>query len=241
MASQPVYYVTYVDPTGGSACPRVPQTQGQVVHLANLPPHQHPGPSANRGYPLTPLYPGLRTQDNNPPPPSVPGSNTNTHDAGGDPRATNNKHLRGAHNLVVPREPKKLKWAMFLVGNLISVAVVVSEIAEFNVCFDEKLSDDDEYTAEEDADYVFAYTMLSLIFGLLVDASSALILSTIYLSPLDIKSAHEIPPGDMRSCAGTAMVKCVAPFFWGLVYLSGSLASISYGETRRVAAGSKGL
>ncbi|CAM9412445.1 unnamed protein product, partial [Ectocarpus sp. 8 AP-2014] len=129
---------------------------------------------------------------------------------------------------------------MFLVGNLISVAVVVPEIAEFNVCFDEKLSDDDEYTTEEDADHVFAFTMLSLILGLLVDASSAFILSTIYRSPLDIKSAHKIPPGDMRSCAGTAMVKCVAPFFWDLVYVSMSLASINYAENSPCGGGVEG-
>lgn len=130
---------------------------------------------------------------------------------------------------------------MFLVGNLISVAVVVSEIVEINVCFDEKLNDDDEYTTEENTFNVFAWTIVSLVLGLLVDASSAFILSTIYRSPLDIKSAHKIPPGDMRGCVGTAMVKCVAPFSWGLVYLCGSFASISYGITHRAAAGSEDL
>ncbi|CAM9405396.1 unnamed protein product [Ectocarpus fasciculatus] len=241
MASQPVYYVTYVNPAGGSAGAPVLQNQGQVVHLANLPPHQHPGPSVNRGYPPAPPHPGLRTQDNDPPPPPYPGPSINTNGAGGDPRATNNKHRGGEDAPVVPIEKKTLKWVMFLVGNLISVAVVVSEIAEVNVCFDEKLSDDDdEYTTEENAENLFGWTIVSLILGLLVDVSSALILSANYRSPLDIKSAHMIPPGDMRSCVGTAMVKCVAPFSWGLVYLSGSLASIAYGDNSPCGGGVEG-
>lgn len=120
---------------------------------------------------------------------------------------------------------------MFLVGNLISVAVVVSEIAEFDVCFDETLSDDDDkYTPEQAASTVFTWTMISLVVGLSIDASSALILSAIYRSPLDIKSAHKIPPGDMRNCVGTAMLKCVAPFSWAVVYFSGPCSSIYFGD-----------
>lgn len=117
---------------------------------------------------------------------------------------------------------------MFLVGNLISIAVVVSEISELSVCFDENLDDDDD-TPEENAQNTYEWTMFILILGLWVDVFSAVTLSAIYHSPLDIKSAHKIPPGDMRHCGGTVIINFLTPFSWGLVYLLGGLVCTMYG------------
>lgn len=129
---------------------------------------------------------------------------------------------------MVEREKRKRKWVMFLLGNLISIAVVVSEIAQADVCFSENLDDDDN-TPEENAENTYFYTMFSLILGLWVDVFSAVILSVIYRSPLDIKSVHKIPSGDMRSCGGTLMINFLAPFSWGLVYFAGGFTSLMYG------------
>ncbi|CAN0086080.1 unnamed protein product, partial [Hapterophycus canaliculatus] len=162
-----------------------------------------------RGYAL-PEFPGVNGDD----------------DAAGGRRAASRP---GAGVTVVEKENRRRKWAMFLVGNLISVAVVVSEISELSVCFEENLSDDDD-PPEENASYAYQYMMSILVLGLWVDIFSAVTLSAIYGSPLDIKSAHKIPPGDMRHCGGTVMVNFLAPFSWSVIYLFGGLVSVYYGQ-----------
>lgn len=216
-----------MNPAGGNAGPPPPQYPGPGVHVANPAAPQYPGPRANGGRPPPPPYPALRAHNaNQPPPPPYHGPGVDYEGDGGDRW---NKHRREASSAVVQTESRKRKWAMFLVGNLISVAVVVSEIAELSVCFDENLSDDED-TPQENASSTYGWMMFSLILGLWVDVFSAVALSVIYRSPLDIKSAHKIPPGDMRNCGGTAMINFLAPFFWGLVYFSGGFVSIMYGE-----------
>jgi len=118
---------------------------------------------------------------------------------------------------------------MFVAGNLISIAVVVSEVASLEVCFDENLDDDDD-TPEENADRAYSYMMFLLVLGLWIDVFSAVTLSAIYRSPLDIKSAHKVPPGDMRHCGGTCMINFLGPFSWFLVYLFGGLISVHFGQ-----------
>lgn len=48
-------------------------------------------------------------------------------------------------------EERRKKWAMFAAGNLISAAVVISDIAQLDVCYDEYIDDfdDDEIGSEE--------------------------------------------------------------------------------------------
>lgn len=118
---------------------------------------------------------------------------------------------------------------MFVAGNLISIAVVVSEIASLDVCFDENLEDDDD-TPEENAESTYSWMMFLLVLGLWIDVFSAVTLSVIYRSPLDIKSAHKIPPGDMRHCGATCMINFLGPFSWFLVYLFGGIISASFGK-----------
>ena len=114
---------------------------------------------------------------------------------------------------------------MFLVGNLIFVATIVFEIAELKAYVAENTSDNDD-TPQENYFNTPYYLMGVWIFGLLVDVFSAIVLSAIYGSPLDIKSVHKIPPGDMRHCGGTATINFLSPFWWFLVYFLGGLESL---------------
>ncbi|CAM9172220.1 unnamed protein product, partial [Scytosiphon promiscuus] len=129
----------------------------------------------------------------------------------------------------VKKEVRRRKWAMFVLGNVISFAVVASEIAELGVCFEENLGDDDDLP-EDNAAFAYGWMLFTLVLGLWVDVFSAVTLSVIYGSPLDIKSVHKIPAGDMRHCGGTIMVNFLAPFSWCLIYLSGGLVSVYYGQ-----------
>ncbi|CAN0092072.1 unnamed protein product [Ectocarpus sp. 4 AP-2014] len=129
---------------------------------------------------------------------------------------------------------------MFVLGNLISLAVVASEIGELSVCFEENLDEEDDDPPELNASRAYVGLMFTLVLGLLVDFISAVLLSLVYRSPLDIKSAHKIPPGDMRHCGGTCLVHFVAPFSWGLVYWAGGYASIMYGDNAPCGGGTGG-
>ena len=133
---------------------------------------------------------------------------------------------------------RRLKhWAMFMAGNLISAAVVISEIAQLDICFDEAVEDVDvdgissaeqEEEIAEDASLTNGLMMFTLIFGLWVEVFSATALSLIYRSPLDIKSVHKIPSDDMRSCGASVIIHFLAPFSWAMIYLCGGLASMSF-------------
>ncbi len=128
-------------------------------------------------------------------------------------------------------ETRIWKWTSFLVGNLISVAGIVYEIAGLEkVCID--WSDDDiseqEFDDEEDdTEGITSYDwmMMTLIIGLWVDVFSAVSLSAVYRSPLDIKSAYKIPPEDSRNSRMMAIVHFLAPFSWGVVYFFGAFSS----------------
>lgn len=224
-----------MNPAGGSVGPPAPQYPGPGVHrvnhpapqysgpglhVANPPVPQYPGPAANGGYPPPPPYPGLRTRAQNGSPPAGGGAHQ---------PATDNNHRGDAHPAVVQKESRKGKWAMFLVGNLIFIAGIVFEIEKFDVCFDENLGDDDD-TPEENAELLDEWMMSLLIFGLWIDVFSAILLSVVYQSPLDIKSVHKIPPGDMRNLKMTAIVNFLAPFSWGVLYFWGGLMSNAYGD-----------
>lgn len=147
--------------------------------------------------------------------------------------------MAGVDNPAVKKENRGLKWAMFIFGNIISFAVVVFEISTLSVCFEENLRDDDD-PPEERADSAYSFLLIALVLGLLIDTSSAMVLSKIYESPLDIKSVHKIPPEDMRQCGGTVMIYFLAPLFWGLVYVVGGIASHYYGQNAPCGGGNGG-
>lgn len=153
------------------------------------------------------------------------------------PVAGTSAQVNPADSGVVKAERRRRKWAMFVLGNLISASVVISELAELNVCFAEYVGnvDDDDLTSGEiedrknyEASVTNGVMMFTLIFGLWVDVFSALTLSLIYRSPLDIKSVHKIPYDDVRNCGGMVIVFFLAPFSWAVIYLFGGVASIYF-------------
>lgn len=152
------------------------------------------------------------------------------------------RRRRETRPTVLPSESRIWKWALFLVGNLVTVAGVVYEIAELDVCFDEKthVAEDDDDTPEENAENALNYTMIMFVVGLWVDVFSAVSLSAVYRYPLDIKSAHLIPPGDVRNARMKAIVDFLVPFSWGTVYFLGGLVSMMHGENSACGGGAGG-
>lgn len=238
-------YSTYPASQGGSG--------GNPVPISNPAPPSYgeyvSGNSTTRSNPVPPSYVvhvgGNPVPQRNPVPPTndVEYVGGYVHDAGNDgPSApTGAAVTQGGtnDNGVVKVETRRKKWAMFVVGNLISAAVVISEIAELDICFDESLigMDDDAITSAEleagidrEAELTNGVMMFTLIFGLWVEVFSAIILSLKYRSPLDIKSVHKIPSDDMRSCGASVIINFLAPFSWAIIYLFGGLASIYFGS-----------
>ncbi|CBN79533.1 expressed unknown protein [Ectocarpus siliculosus] len=223
--------------------PRPPAYQAATTTVLG-----YPGLNAQNGAPCppayqaattttVPAYPGINVQHRGYFP-AAPGADSSSDDPSGSRRGTKKKKEEAATE--VARESRKWKWAMFVLGNLISLAVVASEIGELNVCFEENLDEDDDDTPEENASRAYGGLMFTLVLGLLVDFISAVLLSLVYRSPLDIKSTHKIPPGDMRHCGGTCLVHFVAPFSWGLVYWAGGYVSIMYGDNAPCGGGTGG-
>lgn len=129
---------------------------------------------------------------------------------------------------------RRKHWTSFVAGNLNSVAVIVLLIARLNdVCYDESIwSDDDvqgsldgEDPSESSASSIKDTVLFTLAFGFMVDIFFAVVLSSIYQSPLDLKSVHKLPPEDLLSCGEYFMVLVLAPFSWALLYLFGGTAS----------------
>lgn len=90
--------------------------------------------------------------------------------------------------------------------------------------------DDDDTDVDAHAETTYHWILFSLIFGLWADVTSAVILSVIYRSPLDIKSVHKIPADDDRNCGGTFIVLFLAPFSWALICFSVGYASIQFAD-----------
>lgn len=147
------------------------------------------------------------------------------------------------NDIVVKERLRPKKWALFLGGNVISAAVVFSEIAQTAVLFRQFLRETDKNTnggeanagenkCYDDASTLRFFAMFALIFGLLTELSFTVGLSLIYRSPLDIKSAHKIPHNDTRSCVGAMMVNVFAPFSWGVIYTCGGI--VGFGLNTRL-------
>ena len=128
------------------------------------------------------------------------------------------------------------KWTLFVVGNLISAAVVVSEISQAKFIFDEYLRESVNNVVEggdrsarenecDHADLLRFLVMFTLVFGLLTELFFAVGLSLIYRSPLDIKSSRKVPR-DAQPCGSLLMVNVFAPFSWGIIYASGGIVGL---------------
>lgn len=222
---------------------------GNPVQLSNPAPPSYGeyvcGNSATRSNPVPPSYVvhvgGNPVPQGNPVPPTNDEEYVGGYDDGnGGPSApTGAAVTQGgtSDNGVVKVETRRKKWAMFVAGNLISAAVVISEIAGLDICFDEAgFGKDDDVTSsaeleaerDREAELTNGVMMFTLIFGLWVEVFSASILSLKYRSPLDIKSVHKIPSDDMRSCGASVIINFLAPFSWAIIYLFGGIASIYF-------------
>lgn len=141
-------------------------------------------------------------------------------------------------NRRIRRQRSYCRWMMFFVGILLSAGAVGLEIGQLDVCFDEQFGHVDfdiptEYFKwVEHQEYSTAFTknivIAALAFGLAVEVLSGIVLSRVYRSPLDIKSVHKIPPGDLRSMLGNTFLFFLAPFSWAIIYILGGVASIFF-------------
>ena len=134
-------------------------------------------------------------------------------------------------------EVRWARWAMFLIGNAISTAVVIYEMTQLAVCFDGFVGEldgellDSADIADQvafDASLTRDIVMFALGYSLLAEVVSVIALSVTYRSPLDMKSVHKVPPNDVRNCCASMNVFFLAPFSWALIYLLGGTASIYY-------------
>lgn len=141
------------------------------------------------------------------------------------------------------------QWAMFVAGNLICIAVIVSVMARLvDACFNEFTeggNDDDDDADDVDESFTKeppqAFTKLptkelvfaTLVSGLMVDTYFAVFLSIVYRSPVGLKSVHKVPSEALSSTSGKMNVCVLAPFSWALIYLLGGIASqyVSWNST----------
>ena len=175
------------------------------------------------GNPAAPLTPAQHA--------SASGGGVRDYGVGGEPNQTDNDIG------VIEPELRWRMWILFAVEKLASTTCIAFEIYTLDVCFDENIWDDqtslETTEVAELLDYeakrTYYIVLFTLIFGLVVEIVSAVVLSCIYGSPLDIKSVHRIPPNDLRNCGGNLMVFFLAPFSWAVIYLIGGIASVLYG------------
>ena len=122
------------------------------------------------------------------------------------------------------------KWGRFVIGHLLSAAIVIYNMTQLSVCFDSWAGyDDDDDSAwylDEYASETYSFMMTSLVVSLFADVVSAIVLPMVYGRPFDIKSVHKIPAHDTRHCCGTFIVHFLAPFTWGVELMIAGLTSL---------------
>lgn len=147
--------------------------------------------------------------------------------------------LRDGNGAIIWPEVFRNRWFLFVGGNLISAAVVISEISRVDGCFDEHREIKEyQFVTEESQDgtaepefygegSIRPIVIALLVFGLATEIISAVVLYFTYRSPLDIKSMRKIPPVDIRNHSCSAFVVFfLAPFSWGVMYIFGSYVTI---------------
>lgn len=146
--------------------------------------------------------------------------------ASGDPVGSDAEAEPGRGNKqVTPEDIRHTKWAIFVAGNLLSAAVLITEMSSLRVCSDGSVSVDDDFH-EDIAILAHDVSMLALVFAFWVEALCAVALSSVYRTPLDIKSAYKVPSDDARNCGALVIVNFLAPFSWSLIYLLAGEASV---------------
>lgn len=120
-------------------------------------------------------------------------------------------------------------WVLFVVGNLLSTAVVLFEISRVDDCFDDVTERQAGATTEIERNAEASLRFLEiaiLIFGLVTELVSGVVLCFVYGSPLDIKSLRKIPPRHVPTVEASVVVNLVAPFSWGVIFTCGSFVSL---------------
>lgn len=112
----------------------------------------------------------------------------------------------------------RIKWSMFVIGNLLSAVVLITEMSSLREC-------------DGGAEIAYYVSILALVFAFCVEFLTAVALSCIYRSPLDIKSVYKIPPSDIRNCGASVIVNFVAPFSWAVIYFLAGDVSLYYSST----------
>lgn len=124
-------------------------------------------------------------------------------------------------------------WAMFVAGNLLSAAVIVSVIAQLTrVCFHARGSfDEGQVRPHHTRSQAQKNLFITLIYGLVAELWFAVCLSLAYRSPLGIKCMHKIPLAPGVFSGEHIFVFGLAPQLWSVVYLMGAGASQTLSST----------
>ena len=121
-------------------------------------------------------------------------------------------------------------WVLFVVGNLLSTAVVLFEISRVDDCFDdvtERRAGATTENIERNTEASLRFVVIAiLVFGLVTELVSGVVLCFVYGSPLDIKSLRKIPPRHVPTVEAAVVVNLVAPFSWGVIFTCGSFVSL---------------
>lgn len=132
------------------------------------------------------------------------------------------------------KEVRKQKWALFLFGNLVTIGSVIYELESLNLCFVEGETYRNSFGSEQvgHSRDVENFVVGALWLGVVYEMLSALVLSTIYSSPLDAKSAHKVPPNDNRGHCARLFLRFLTPCIWGVLLILIGYASIRFATFR---------
>lgn len=132
------------------------------------------------------------------------------------------------------KEVRRKKWALFLLGNLLTIGSVIYELKSLNLCFVEGETYRNSFGFAEagHARDVERFVVAALWLGVVYEMLSALVLSTIYKSPLDAKSAHKVPPNDNRGHCARLFLRFLTPCTWGVLLILVGLASYRFATFR---------
>lgn len=135
---------------------------------------------------------------------------------------------------IMPKEKRIRKWAFFIVGNLLTIGSVIYELISLNLCFVEGYTNRNSIglDASGNSGDVEGYLTTSLWMGAVYEALSAIVMSAIYRAPLDAKSAHKVPPEDIRGHCARLFLRFLTPTTWGVISLLLGLASMRFADYR---------
>ena len=133
----------------------------------------------------------------------------------------------------MPKEERIKKWVVFLIGNMLTIGSVIYELVSLDLCFVQGETNRNSVGIEETSGNtgdVEGYLVVALWMGAVYEALSAVVLSAIYCSPIDAKSAHKVPPEDTRGHCARLFLRFLTPCTWGVISLLLGLASLRFAD-----------